>query len=75
MPALVNPSILTATLLVVAVAVVSAWVLLDARTRLEEGRPVVAVLLGVSIERPETWAVLCLFGSVLFIPMYLVARR
>jgi hypothetical protein len=71
----VNPAVVTATLLVVVIAVVSSWVLLDARKRLDEGRPVVVVLLGVTVEQPETWAVLCLFLSVLFIPMYLVARR
>jgi hypothetical protein len=70
----VNPSLLTATLLVVVVALVSYWVLLDARKRLDQGRPVVAVLLGLTIDQPETWAVLCLFLSVLFIPMYLVSR-
>ena len=33
------------------------------------------MLLGLTIEEPETWAVLCLLFSVLFVPMYLVARR
>ena len=69
-----NPSVLTATLLVVVIAAVSYWVLVDARKRLNRGRPVVAVLLGFTIDAPQTWAVLCLFFSVLFIPMYLVAR-
>lgn len=67
-------SVLTATLLVVAVAAVSCWVLVDARKRLNRGRPVVAVFLGFTIDGPETWAVLCLFFSVLLVPMYLAAR-
>lgn len=65
---------LAAALLAVVVALVSYWVLLDARERLHQGRPVVAALLGLTIEQPEMWAVLCLFLSVLFIPMYLVSR-
>ena len=69
-----TPSVVTATSLVVVVAGVSCWVLLDARTRLRRGRPVVVVLLGFTIDEPATWAVLCLFLSVLFMPLYLVAR-
>ncbi len=69
-----NPPVLSATLVVVVVALASYWVLLDARKRLHQGRPVVAVLLGLTIDQPETWAVLCLFSSVLFIPMYMVSR-
>jgi hypothetical protein len=67
--------VFTAASLVVVVASVSCWVLIDARKRLHRGRPVVAVLVGFTLEEPETWAVLCLLLSVLFIPMYLVARR
>jgi hypothetical protein len=70
----VAPSVFTATSLVVVVAGVSCWVLMDARKRLHRGRPVVAVLLGFTIGEPATWAVLCLFLSVFFIPLYLVAR-
>ena len=53
----------------------SGWVLWDARARVREGRPVVAVVLGVTIERPEVWAALCLVLFVLAVPLYLVARR
>ncbi len=70
-----NPTVAAGTLLLVVVAAVSLWVLVDARSRLAHGRPVVAMLLGLTIEEPETWAVLCLLFSVLFVPMYLVARR
>ena len=68
-------SVITATFLVVVIASVSYWVRIDARKRLHGGRPVGAVLLGFTIDEPETWAVLCLLMSVLFIPMYLLARR
>ena len=69
-----NPSALTALVLVVLVAGASVWVLRDAQARAERRRPVVAVLFGITIERPQSWAVRCLLGSVLFIPTYLVAR-
>ena len=69
-----TPSVFTATTLVVVVASASCWVLIDARKRLHRGRPVVAVLLGYTIDQPATWAVLCLFLSVLFVPMYVLAR-
>lgn len=72
---LVVPSLLTVTLILALVGGVSYWVLIDARKRLERRRPVVAVFLGLTIDEPQTWAVLCLVLSVLFIPMYLVARR
>ena len=68
-------AVLTVTLVVAGVAAVSYWVLQDARARTERRRPVVAVLFGFTVEEPETWAVLCLFVCVLFVPLYLVARR
>jgi hypothetical protein len=71
----VDPSLLAATLLAVVVAGISSWVLSDARRRVHRGRHVVVVFLGYTINRPETWAVLCLFLSVLFVPIFLVARR
>ncbi len=70
-----HPSIFSALVLVAVVAVCSYWVLQDAQARTEHHRPVVAVFLGFTIESPQTWAVLCLFVSVLFVPMYFVARR
>ena len=70
-----DPALLTATLLAVVVAGISSWVLSDARKRVHRGRPVVVVFFGYTINMPETWAVLCLFLSVLFVPIYLVARR
>jgi hypothetical protein len=68
-----------ATLLPLAVlgiaAAAAGWVLQDARARARTGRPVRAVLLGVPLEQPEVWALLCLLAGVFFIPLYLVARR
>jgi hypothetical protein len=70
-----DASVLSATLLVCLVAVVAYAVLVEARERSRRGRPVVAVVLGFTIDRPEVWAALCLVLSVLFVPLYLVARR
>ena len=70
-----NASVFIALFLVAVVAGCSYWVLQDARARTDRHRPVVAVFFGFTIEDPQTWAVLCLFVSVLFVPMYFVARR
>ncbi|HEX6918302.1 MAG TPA: hypothetical protein VF140_09495 [Phycicoccus sp.] len=67
--------VLAAAVLVALVAACGVWVLRDAEVRQRAGRPVTVELLGVTIDQPATWAVLCLVGSVLFVPMYLVARR
>lgn len=69
-----GPSVVTGLLAAVVVAGASLWVLQDARSRAERGRPVVATLGGVTLDRPEVWAVLCLLVVVLFLPLYLVAR-
>jgi hypothetical protein len=61
-------------LVVSVIAAGSAWVYNDARSRAARGRPVVAILLGHTVAEPTTWAVLCLAGCVVFIPIYLVAR-
>jgi hypothetical protein len=61
--------------MVLVVAAVSLWVLVDARSRVAQQRPVTATLAGLTVERPEVWAVLCLVAVVLFLPLYLVARN
>ena len=67
--------VVAAAVLVALVATCGVWVLRDAETRQHAGHPVSVVLLGMRIDQPATWAVLCVVGSVLFLPMYLVARR
>ena len=71
----VDPAAATPFLLLILVGVTSLWVLSDARSRVEAGRPVSATLGSLTVDRPEAWAVLCLFVVVLFLPLYLVARR
>lgn len=63
-----------ALLVVVCLGGLSLWVLEDARSRLEQDRPVVVSFGGLTVDRPEVWAALCLLASVLFVPLYLVAR-
>ena len=60
--------------LLVVLGVASVWVLTDARSRAERGRPVVMTFSGVSVDRPEVWAALCLVVVVVFLPLYLTAR-
>ncbi len=62
-------------MLVLVVALVSIWVLTDARSRTERGRPVVMTVQGLTVDRPEVWAALCLVVVVVFLPLYLTARR
>jgi hypothetical protein len=70
----VNPSVLSALLVVLAVGAASLWVLADARSRVKLDRPVVARFGDLTVDRPEVWAALCLLVMVLFLPLYLVAR-
>jgi hypothetical protein len=60
---------------ITVVAACSVWVLRDAQALAGRRRPVVVVLFGFTIAEPSTWAVLCLVGSIAFLPMYLVARN
>ena len=60
--------------MLVVLGVASVWVLTDARSRAERGRPVVMTFSGVSVDRPEVWAALCLVVVVVFLPLYLTAR-
>jgi hypothetical protein len=71
----VTTPVVVAAVLVALVAAGGVWVLRDAEARQRAGRPVSVELLGMTIDQPATWAVLCAVGSVLFVPMYLVARR
>jgi hypothetical protein len=70
-----DAAVLAGLLAVVVVATASLWVLQDARSRAGRERPVVATFGGLTVDRPEVWAVLCLVVVVLFLPLYLVARQ
>ncbi|HET7799242.1 MAG TPA: hypothetical protein VFL38_02400 [Humibacillus xanthopallidus] len=70
-----HPTVAGGLVVVLIVVALSLWVLRDARTRRERDRPVVATMAGITIERPEMWAALCLLVFVFFVPLYLVARN
>jgi hypothetical protein len=69
--------VLVFTPLAVALVVVgaAAWVLVDARRWARAGTPVVFRIGSLTIERPETWAALCLLLLVFALPIYAIARR
>ena len=69
-----NPSVATAILRVLVVAAVSLWVLEDPRSHSERHRPVVVTIGGLTLDKPEVWAALCLLAVVFFLPLCLTAR-
>ena len=70
-----HTQLLTVALPLLVLATCGAWVLHDARSRGERGRPVSATVGGLTIDRPEVWATLSVLVCVLALPLYLVARR
>ncbi len=61
--------------LLLVIILSSVWVLQDARRFEREGRPVVVVVVGRTLEDPQMWAALSLVLFLIVFPMYLVARR
>jgi hypothetical protein len=49
----VSPAVVASLLAVLIVGTTSLWVLADAQTRLEVGRPVTATIGGLTVDRPE----------------------
>lgn len=68
-------SLLAVPLVAVVVLMCAVWVLGDARSREEDGRPVVATVMNATIDQPALWAALCIVLFVVALPLYLVARR
>lgn len=67
---------LSVTVLVIAVlAILDAWVYVDARSRVAKNRPVSVQMGGILIEGAPTWLMFCAVLFVFFFPLYLVARR
>ncbi len=67
---------LLAPLVVVGLVVgADLWVLSDARRCARQGTPVVLRFGSLTIGTPEAWAVACLLLFVIFLPIYVVARR
>jgi hypothetical protein len=63
--------------LVLAVLLVATdvWVFQDARTRSEEGRPVVFTTGAITIDSPAGWLLGCLLIWIICVPLYLRARQ
>jgi len=51
------------------------WVYTDARTRAEQGNPVVFSVGSIQLDSPEVWAVACLILWVFCFPLYLASRN
>jgi len=51
------------------------WVYTDARTRAEQGNPVVLSVGSIQLDSPEVWAVACLVVWVFCFPLYLATRN
>lgn len=62
-------------LIAVAAVCVDAWVFIDARRWLRAGTPVECRLGTLHIATPIGWALACVVLFVVFVPIYLVARR
>ena len=57
------------------VACLDLWIFIDARRWAKRGTPVVFRFGSLTIGTPEAWTVACLLLFVIFMPIYMVARR
>lgn len=66
---------LAPTVVLLAILTVAMWVYRDAREHRDSGRPVAITIGSLTIDTPEAWLTGCLVFSIVFIPIYLVARQ
>lgn len=71
---IVSAAVLAPIILVVVLVIVDGWIYTDARAHRDRGETVVVRIGSVTIDTPEAWLAACLALSLLFIPLYLVAR-
>lgn len=71
----VNPNTVGAAIALLLVAVLDAWVYVDARARQGSQLEVTVTIGSIRIDRPEVWTAGCLALFVVFFPLYLIARR
>jgi len=62
-------------LVLLIVLATDLWVFTDAKTRLEQGNPIVVSIGSYDVNTPAAWLVLCLFLWILFFPLYISSRR
>jgi hypothetical protein len=61
-------------IVVLVIATVDAWIYNDAPAHRDRGRSVVVTIGSATIDEPESWLAACLVLSIVFIPLYFVAR-
>jgi hypothetical protein len=71
----VSAAALVPLVVLLALVTIDLWIYSDARARREEGRPVVAAIGSFTIDTPEAWIAGCLLLSIVFIPLYFMARE
>jgi hypothetical protein len=62
-------------IVVAALLVFVFWVFSDASTHARNGTPVTSSIGSLTLDTPAAWAAACLVLSVIFIPLYVSARR
>ena len=71
----VTVGLIVTAMAIAVLAVLDAWVYLDARSRAGKNRPVSVQMGDLLIEEPRAWLTFCAVLFVFFFPLYLVARR
>ena len=61
-------------IVVLVIIATDFWVFNDARTRAEQGNPVVFSVGSIRLDSPKVWAAACLFLWVFCFPLYLRCR-
>jgi hypothetical protein len=66
---------LAPVILLLVILTVDVWVYKDAREHRDSGRTVVVTIGSITIDTPEAWLAGWVVFSLVFIPLYLVARE
>ena len=70
-----TPMIWLPILVVLVVLATDLWVFTDAKTRLEQGNPIVISIGSYDVNTPAAWVVLRLLLWIIFFPLYISSRR
>jgi hypothetical protein len=62
-------------LVVVALIALDLWIYADATAHSQRGTPVVVSVGSFTVGTPAAWFVVCLFLSILFVPLYFAYRN
>jgi hypothetical protein len=69
-----SATVLAPVILVLVILAVDLWIYKDAKARSGSGRPVFVRIGSITIDTPDAWLAGCLLLSLVFIPLYLLAR-